>query len=389
MKYYMLTLIVLVGFYSCANEDTTAPVTSENLCAVDFSSVTVGAQAITKSSSATYLSQGSGVKIAAYAGGTGTPVTKTYAVSDANGTITPTDNLNMMLMPVQAYTLYEYSPVIDFSTVSTDSISISQGTDLLLSNLTATIAKASTETLTFPSLDHKCSCLEFDLQSDASNTIITSIAVGSNGLSLTGLTHSPLNCSLSGGFNLATAALDGTGSIAQSSFTGSSNVYSGSLVVLPKLTGTVPMAIDCYINGIRYTVSAIIPSIIFESGKKYVFTVDFKDTIVYLKLKVVDWNAITDASGQMGNGSGTIILGSWTVTSNASGQVGNGSGNISVGDWIPVSGALGNMGNGSGTVNAVDWNSTSSTAGNIGDGSGTVKSVDWTSNGSAAGDMGY
>lgn len=388
MKYYMLTLIVLVGLYSCANEDTTAPVTSEKKCAVDFSSVTVGSQAITKSSSPAYLSQGSGVKIAAYADGTGTPVTKTYAVSDAAGTITPSDNLNMMLMPNQAYTLYEYSPVIDFSAGTTDSISISQSTDLLLSNLTATIAKASTETLTFPSLDHKCSCLEFDLQSDASNTLITSIGVGSNGLSLTGLTHYPLNCSLSGGFNLATAALDGTGSIAKSSFTGSNNAYSGSLVVLPKLTGTVPMTIDCFINGIRYTVSAIIPSIIFESGKKYVFTVDFKDTIIYLKLKVVDWNAITDNSGQMGNGSGTIILGSWVITSTDSGPVGNGSGKISVGDWSKTSTDSGPVGNGYAIISVGTWIPVPGALGDMGKGSGTVNAADWNLNNSATGDMG-
>jgi len=236
-------------------------------------------------------------------------------VSDAAGTIVSTDNQNLLLWGNRSYTFYEYNPILAFKGSSTDSLRIAQGVDFMLDSLTTTLGTAISQTLTLPSLNHRCSYLEFDTQSDASNTIIKTVTIGANGLSLSNLTATPQTYKLGKGFNLTSAPLTGATTIAQSSFTGSSNVYSGSAIVLPKASGTVGLSVDCWINSVRYTLSATIPSMTFESGKKYIFTVDFKDCVITLKLTTQNWSTVT-STATMGAGS-VITVASWSLNSSS------------------------------------------------------------------------
>lgn len=325
---HLLLLIVICGIYSCSGENDSLNPSSSGDCAVNFSSATVGVEASTRSTT-TYLPKDSNVTVAAYLNGTGTATTKKYKVSDAAGTLASTDGQNLLLWGNRSYTFYQYNPSLSFKGSSTDSLKISQGMDFLLDSLTTTLGTAISQTLTLPSLNHRCSYLEFDTQSDASNTVITSVSIGANGLSLSGLTATPQTYKLGKGFNLSSAALTGTATIAQSSFTGSSNVYSGSAIVLPKASGSVGLSIDCWINSTRYTLSATIPSMVFASGTKYVFTVDFKDCVITLKLSTQSWTSI---SSTVTMGAGTVItVGSWSVNSSTA-AMGAGS-VISVNGW--------------------------------------------------------
>jgi len=364
MKQPLLLFFFLSVLCSCTGSEEFLSKKADSLCSISFSPVTIGSVS-TRASTTTYPPQSTGVEVAANLADNGTTIAKQYTVSDGAGTLTPSDGKDLTLWGGYYYTFYQYSPVIGFDNGTTNSLSIPQLTDFLLDSLSTKIDVASGQSVDLPSLDHRCSMLVFKTQCDASNTLVTSISVGSGGLSLAGLTHSPQSYVLGSGFTgLASAAQDGTVTIGQSSFDGSDNVYFNSIAVLPKAIGSVGLTMDCVINGNNYTITATIPSMTFESGVKYTFTLDFKDASINLNLTTANWNAIINDEGSTGKGSSTVTVGTWAISTVNAGDMGDGSSTITVGAWTVVAGDTGNMG-GFGATTVGNWNTIGNT-GNIG-----------------------
>jgi hypothetical protein len=381
MKQLLLLFMLMVVCACSREEDISLEQSSTEKCSVDFTPATIDIPA-TKSS-ATYLPQGSAVKIAAYTAtqtteSTNYIKTKLYSISDASGSLTATDGARMELFSNSTYMFYEYSPALNFKEGSTKTINVENGTDFLLDSLKITLGTASTQNITLPAMDHKCSYVDFTAKLATTNVKITTLAIGDKGLTLTGITHSPLGYTLGRGFSLAGVALDGSCNAPKSAFTTTvANTYVGGGALLPKAEATFGLNMNVLVNGTNCNATATLPKMAFTAGNKYQFTLVFTDAKIVLALTVTPWNNITSTT-DMGSGSGTIIVGSWDLKSFSTGNIGDGSVSFSVVNWTPGSFSTGNMGTGSGTIIAGGWTPGPFSTGDMGTGSATVVAGGWT-----------
>jgi len=342
---------------SCTMHDGLSP---QEESEVLFAPVSVSIAA-TKASSISSLPQNSNVSIAAYPviGGNENTVystVKAYTVSDAVGTLSASDGSNMKLFSGVTYQFYEYTPIVSFCSESTKSLSISHGTDLMASSLQNTIG-TGTQTLSMPPLSHQCCLVEFDTKLDASNTKITSLAIGTGGYTVSGVTHSPQNYMLGSGFDLAKAVLDGSYNIPQTAFSGGSNSYSATICLLPKATATFDFSFNLLLNGNSCRATAVIPSMPFLAGTKYTFIISVIDSEMMLQLNISSWNAVTDTN-DLGGGGITLNVGSWAITTQDE-NIGDGNfGIVTINDWVFNPALTESMGNGGfGIIMPVGWTS--------------------------------
>ena len=384
----LLLLIMLMVVCACSREDESSPEQySGEKCLVEFTPASVGTL-ITRASPS-YLPQGTGVKIAAY-GVSGTTESadytrvKLYNISDAAGAMTPSDLKKLELYANSTYKFYEYSPIIEFNSGSKKAVNITQGTDFMLSSLQSTLS-SGLQALTMPVLDHQCCYLEFSTKLNATNVKITTLAIGDNGLNLTGITHSPACYTLGSGFNLAGLPLDGSCTIPKSSFTGASNVYTGGACVLPKVSSVSNLNMDVLLNGVRSTAVAPLPAFAFVPGNKYQFSVSFADSRIMLILTVSPWTNVV-SNEDMGNGGTTIVLGSWTLATSTV-DIGNGGSSISVGGWTQNP-STADMGNGGSIITIGSWTPNPAATEQLGTGGTGLSVGGWTPNSTNTNDLG-
>lgn len=378
----LLLLFMLIVVCACSREDDISlEQSSGEKCSVDFTPATIDIPA-TKSS-ATYLPLGSTVKIAAYTANDATESTnyintKLYSISDALGSLTANDGARMELFSNSTYMFYEYSPALDFKDGSTKTINVENGTDFMISSLRATLGTASTQSITLPAMNHQCSYVDFTAKLATTNVLVTTLGIGDEGFTLTGITSSPLAYTLGSGFSLDGVALNGSCNAPKSAFTTiAANTYAGGGALLPKVEATFGLSMNVLVNGTNCNATATLPKMAFAAGNKYQYTLVFTDAKIVLALTVTPWNNNT-SSTDMGSGSGTIIVGSWDLKSFSTGNIGDGSGSFSVVNWTPGSFSTGNMGTGSGTIIAGGWTPGPFSTGDMGIGSATVVAGGWT-----------
>ncbi len=337
MRYLFLALIMTVLICSCTKEkDPDGGNNSKAACTVRFAPATV--DIISTRATTSYLPQGEHVGLSAYTVSSSnveaTEYTqfKKFSVTDAVGTITPDDGVDMRV-PWNPYMFYAYSPALDFKSGSKKTLSIAQGTDFKVSSVGATASAASLN-VPLPALSRKCSYVQFVAQA-VPGTYVQTISIGANGFTINNMTHSPIDYTLGeANINLTGAALDGSCSIAQSAFTTTTPdiQYVGGTAVLPKTDGTFTLTLDVYLNSVRQTLTAAIPTLPFVPGYLYRFSLVFCDPGLTLVLQVLPWNELTQLN-DLGGVNGAAIVGSWGATTwNINQGSGQGS-SITLSDW--------------------------------------------------------
>lgn len=359
MKQLFPAFILIVLAFSCSQEELSySGDAGREICSVTFTSAFVD---IPATRAATPLAQGSELMVSAYSVSAGTESEaysrlKQFTVSDALGSIVPANGQNMDLFSNSEYMFYAYSPALPFNDGSSKTISITSGTDFKIAHVQAVMGGTS-QTITLPALSRKCSFTEFLIDRDPNNVTITSAAIGENGITISGITHSPADYTLGDGdIKLTDVPLDGACSIPQSEFTTVSpdNTYLGGSLVLPKADSPFSLSLDLYLNGVRNTATAVIPHMPFVPGVYYTFHVNIQDA--KLVLTVAGWSMASATSDELGAGGGTITVGEWTLSMSPGSQMGiDESPVIGVREWDLTDATSDEMGFGGGTITVGEW----------------------------------
>lgn len=358
MRNLLLVFIMIFLVCSCAKEkDLDENNNGKATCVVKFAPTRVDIVASTKAG-CSFLPQGEGVGIAAYAVSSNVEATeytqfKKFSVVDAVGTITPDDGVDMRIYRNADYMFYAYSPAIDFKAGSKKIISIDQGTDFKMASVIKTMALPS-QTLELPALSRKCSYVQFVAQA-VPGTYVKTISIGANGFTFNNMTHSPIDYTLGeANIDLTGAALDASGSIAQSAFTTTTPdiQYVGGTAVLPKVDGPFTLTLDVSLNSVRQTMAAAIPTLPFVPGYIYRFSLVFCDPGLTLVLQVLPWTDLAELN-DLGTGNGVITAAQWTNILNVL-NMGTNANFITTAQWISILNAL-NMGTNSSNITVASW----------------------------------
>lgn len=399
---YLLLLLLLLPLGSCEREEddflSTAAYTT-----VNFQVPSLSVSADTRATAA--LAEGTKVTVYAYdiTGGNESEKctqSKVYT-ADASGTLVPDDGKPMSLFSAVRYKFYAVSPVHSFLGGSQKQFGLgnSYTADFKVSSMESTLS-SSTATLAFGAFRLEYSSIRLALQRDAGATSVTSITpdASKSGVSFTELTHSPYTYTLGDeSIDALSSVVDGSLEIPVGAITEvtANNLYTASGYVLPKKSA--PFRITAYVtaNGsTASTFSAEVPAMAFLAGKKYLFTVVFSDPMVYLTLKVTDWDGVITTGNVGGDEEGlTVKVGDWSTDGWDSGLIGTGNSNtILVRSWAvsPDAWSTGNMGTGDSNVLRVgDWNGTSWGTGSTGtDQPNTTITTPWDSTTNDMGNMG-
>ncbi len=393
MKHLSSALILILLAYSCSQEEME---TGGETCMVTFTSAMLDAT-VTKSASP--LAEGSDVMVSAYSLSSGEESTscsqsKLFTISDAAGSMTPANGSNMLVFGSASYMFYAFNPALPFDEGSQKTLSIDQGTDFKIASVQAAI-EGGTTTVTLPAMTRKCCYTEFAVNLDLTNAKnITSVAIGDNGFTMNGITHSPVSYTLGNGdIQLSDVALDGSRNIAQSDFTTvtTGSAYVGGTPVLPKAGNSFTMDFDLYLNSVRTTATATIPAMEFVPGIYYKFSVNVWDTKVGLTLLVAPWTNVA-SSDPVGNWIWNATTGEWIYTDGTSPDLGDGDlGVITIGEWtISAATSTGAVGTDQSPTLLIDgWAPVGTDTGETGiDQSPTISIGNWTANPSFSDDLG-
>jgi hypothetical protein len=377
MKHFWLALIMMTLLLSCARKD--ASVLNDEPCTVRFSLTQLDVVP-TKAANA-YLPFGDHLGISAYGVSVSSVESniytqfKKFSVSDAVGTITPDDGIQMSVFRNSNYMFYAFSPALDFKSGTQKTITVASGTDFKVASVGGTMNSQS-QTLTLPGMARKCAYTEFAIKC-ISGTYVKSITIGPGGFTLNNMTHSPIDYQLgSGDINITNVPIDASCNIPKTTFLTSDNInFLGGTALLTRKDSAFTISIDVNLTSaplgdnvlstVNQMMTASIPHLAFVPGYKYRFSLIFSDPGVVLQLQVVPWSSLT-TSNNVGDGSGTIIVGSWTVTNTGNSNTGTGAGNITITNW---------------TVNP-NWNS------DLGAGLTGLGIAAWTNNSSGTTTMG-
>jgi hypothetical protein len=379
----LMSILMLAGS-GCSHEEE---LNEGNVCVLTFTQA--GLRISTKATTSSPLPKNSTVDIAAYkivssVEASANTQEKSYIISNDVGALTPTSGRVALLGP-QDYQFYFFSPASDWNSGNDKTLSIANGTDFSVSSCTVSVS-GDVQTVTVPDLSRKCSNVDFLMECAPGNTV-TSAVIGPLGVSIGGMTHSPMVYTLSSScpaIDVSGQAQDATCTLPQSSFTVTGNNSEASLPVLPKSIGNITLTTNILLNGSTTSIPLSFPvsGIAFVAGYRYVFVVKVSDTGIEAVLHVLPWN-YQDDSTNAGIPGYTIILGSWTLKSIAASE-GSGSAILTIGGWVPSSSAA-SEGNGSGILNGTWLPVSGTTTG--GSGSGTINNGSWT-NGSSTNTLG-
>ncbi|MBP1613752.1 MAG: hypothetical protein H6Q13_1200 [Bacteroidetes bacterium] len=375
---YLLLLLLLLPLGSCEREDDDFLSTAD-YTTVNFQVPSLSVSADTRATAA--LSEGTKVTVYAYEITDGNESdeytqSKAYTVN-ASGTLVADDGEPMALFSALTYKFYAVSPAHSFLDGSQKQFGLenSYTADFKVSSMESTLS-SSTATLTFDAFRLEYSAIRLALQRDANATSLTSITpdADKSGVSFTELTHSPYTYTLGDeGIDGSSSEVDGSLEVPVAAITEvtANTLYTAFGYVLPKKSA--PFRITAYVtaNGsTASTFSAEVPAMTFLAGKKYLFTVVFSDPMVYLTLKVTDWDGVSTSGNVGGDEEGlTVEVGGWSTDGWDSGTIGTGNSNtILVGSWAvsPDAWSTGDLGTGESNVLHVgDWNGTSWGTGNV------------------------
>ncbi len=333
---YPLLLLLLLPLSSCEHEYDDLPPTA-GYTAVSFQVPSLSVSTETRSTAA--LVEGTAVTVYAYEVTTeGTNQTESdhctlskQYTTDASGTLVPDDGQPMALLSGLTYRFYAVSPLHSFASGSEKQFELenSYTADFKVSSLKETLS-SSTANISFTPFRLEYSAIRVAFQRDPESTSVSSITpdTSESGLSLTALSHTPYVYTLGDtGIDASSWEVDGMLNIPVDLFTEvTSNVlYTIGGYLLPKKSA--PFHITAYLtaNGSTpVTFSATVPAMAFLPGKKYVFTVLFTDPMVYLTLKVTDWDGV-ETSGDLGGDEGIgVTVGDWSTDGWDSGKIGSG-----------------------------------------------------------------
>ncbi|WP_071145237.1 BF2992 family fimbrillin-A clan protein [Bacteroides ihuae] len=324
MNKYLLLLFLPFCFLACTNSEGLS--NEHEGVEVTFSTRGIVAQVASTRADASPLGEGATIRVQVYKHtGTATDLTatnyvgdNTYVVGtdgslsacivDATGTVTSTTGNDLYLRSGD-YDFYTVTPALTLST-SGETTAVAQGMDYATS-LTQGISVSSTlstQSVTLTTLERKCSQLVFNI--DRAITTITSVAIDE--LTLTGLAVGPLTGTMN---NALSTAASNTGSVtlSNSNFTyDATDQYkaSASTIVLPKTDGSMQLSMTAYFNGhttARTISSVTVPSMAFEAGTQYIFTLKLYGDQVVLSLtssSSASWETATSWSA--GTGDGTL-----------------------------------------------------------------------------------
>jgi hypothetical protein len=289
----------------------------EEVSSVYFSSLTAS-NPPSGTRSTGYLPQGKSLSVAAYGvegaeEQTAYTQLKSYTVTDEQGGLSAGDGNPMLLRNRRSYAFYAFSPSLSIGN-GIRTVTIDQGADFIFNYSGSTYVSGITTTVTFPALEHQCSDLQFTLQIDPSNQVVTSLSPGSQGLTLQGLPHSPRDYVLGSGFTSGSGANDGSAQISGSGFTDEGGqTHTAHTVVLPREEASgFTLTMHILINDISSTATAVIPPMAFVPGVRYLFTISFTDSKVNLLLRIVPWNE-NSSTVDAGGAWGVISVGQWDL----------------------------------------------------------------------------
>lgn len=382
MRYLFLALIMTALICGCTKEkDPDGGTNSKAACTVRFTPATVDVVSTRADPTVSYLPQGEPVGLSAYAVSSSdveaTEYTqfKKFSVSDAVGTITPDDGVDMKV-PWNRYKFYAYSPVVDFRSGSKKTLSIPQGTDFKVSSVDATASSASLN-VPLPALSRKCSYVQFMAQA-VPGTYVHTLSIGANGFTFNKMTHSPIDYTLGeANINLTGAALDANGSIAQSAFTTITPdiQYVGGTAVLPKTDGPFTLTLDVSLNSVRQTMTAAIPTLPFLPGYIYRFSLVFCDPGLSLVLQVLPWADVVQLN-DLGINANIITTAQWISVLNAL-NLGTNANIITTAQWVSILNAL-NLGTNANNITTAQWISILNAL-NLGANANIITTAQWIS----------
>jgi hypothetical protein len=323
MNKYLLLSFLPFCFLACTNSEGLS--NEYEGVKVSFSTRGIVAQVASTRADASSLAEGATIRVQIYKHtGTATDLTatnyvgdNTYVVGtdgslsacvvDATGTVTSTTGSDLYLRSGD-YDFYAVTPALTLST-SGETTAVAQGMDYATS-LTQGVSVSSTlstQSVALTTLERKCAQLVFKI--DRAITTITSVAIDE--LILTGLAVGPLTGTMN---NALSTAASNTGSVtlSNSNFTyDATDQYkaSASTIVLPKTDGTMQLSMTVYFNGhttARTISSVTVPSIAFEAGTQYIFTLKLYGDQVVLSLtssSPASWETATTWSTETGDGT--------------------------------------------------------------------------------------
>jgi len=326
MNKYLLLSFLPFCFLACTNSEGLS--SEYEGVKVNFSTRGIVAQVASTRADASSLAEGATIRVQVYKHtGTATDLTatnyvgdNTYVVGtdgslstcvvDAMGTVTSTTGSDLYLRSGD-YDFYAVTPALTLST-SGETTAVPQGMDYATS-LTQGVSVSSTlstQSVALTTLERKCAQLVFKI--DRAITTITSVAIDE--LILTGLAVGPLTGTMN---NALSTAASNTGSVtlANSNFTyDATDQYkaSASTIVLPKTDGTMQLSMTVYFNGhttARTISSVTVPSIAFEAGTQYIFTLKLYGDQVVLSLtssSSASWETATTWNSTIGGGAVTV-----------------------------------------------------------------------------------
>ena len=323
MNKYLLLSFLPFCFLACTNSEGLS--SEHEGVEVTFSTRGIVAQVASTRADASSLAEGATVRVQVYKHtGTATDLTatnyvgdNTYVVGtdgslsacvvDGAGTVISGTATNLYLRSGD-YDFYAVTPALTLST-SGETTAVAQGVDYATS-LTQGVSVSSTlptQSVALTTLERKCAQLVFNI--DRAITTITSVSIDE--LTLTGLAVGPLTGTMN---NALSTAASNTGSVtlANSNFTyDATDQYkaSASTIVLPKTDGTMQLSITAYFNGhttARTISSVTVPSMAFEAGTKYIFTLKLYGDQIILSLtssSSASWETATTWSAETGDGT--------------------------------------------------------------------------------------
>lgn len=338
MKQKWLLFITLLLVYSCSQEEdiSTESITAEP-CTVEFTPACV-IGALTKATPiVSVLPKNTQVGISAYLISSDTEAvdysqSKLFTVTDDAGTLTPAGS-SISLFKNTRYNFYAYSPAIEFKNDSRKIIKIPNGTDFKIASIASTLNETS-NTVTLPSMSRKCSLVEFLIQRLTTNVLVENIGIGSNGLTLGQLTHSPLDYTLGdGNIKIDGVAQDGSVTMPEANFTAvvPGTQYLVGSVLLPKVSNAFTLNLEALISNQVVPLVATIPAIAFAPGYRYLYTIEISDDAIKIFL-VIKWNE-SSTNADIGSADTKIEVGSWNMKINTT-IVGGNNGNVTISDWI-------------------------------------------------------